>query len=106
MAEPLSTISSIAGLTTLSTAVLTAGYKFINTVLSAPEEFGSLIRETAYLSTVLSQLISHSLSAQAVPLIQQGVLQDCENILRNIQSLIYDCERRSRTIHALLWPLK
>jgi hypothetical protein len=106
MADPLSVISGIAGLITLSTTVVTAGYKFINTILSAPEEFGYLIRDTAYLSTILSQLISHSLSTQAVPLMQQGVLQDCENILRNIQSLIYDCERRSRAIHALLWPLK
>lgn len=64
------------------------------------------------LSTVLSQLISHSLSEQSGSqiayhtLIQQGVLQDCEKILRNIQLLICDCERRNITMNALLWLLK
>jgi hypothetical protein len=95
-------------LLTLSTTVLAAGYKFINNVSSAPEDFKRLICETAYLSTVLSQLISHSLSEQSGPqiayhtLIQQGVLQDCEKILRNIQLLICDCERRNITMNALL----
>jgi hypothetical protein len=112
MAEFVSIASGIAGLITLSTAVLAARYEFISTVSSASEDFKGLVRETAYLSTLLSQLISHSLSEQAVSqiashtLIRQGVLQDCENVLRNIQSLICDCEYRNSTMNALLWPLK
>jgi hypothetical protein len=106
MADPLSIVSSIAGLIALSSAILTAGYKFINTVLSAPEEFRGLICEISYLSTILTQLVLHSVSAQVVPLIKEGILQDCENVLRHIKSLIYDCERGARTIHAFLWPLR
>jgi IS30 family transposase len=90
MAEPLSIASGIAGIITLSTAVLTAGYKYLNSVSTAPEEFKSLVRETASLNAVLSQLISHSLSEQIVPqivshtLVQQDVLQDCKQTLYNI----------------------
>lgn len=117
MVEPLSITSGIAGLITLSTAVLAAGYKYLNSVSSAPEDFKSLVRETASLNAVLSQLISHSLSEQIVPqiishnLVQQDVLQDCEQTLHNIQSLIRDCElvsgqRRKKAVNTLLWPLK
>lgn len=117
MAEPLSIASGIAGLITLSTAVLAAGYKYLNSVSSAPEDFKSLVRETASLNAVLSQLISHSLSEQIVPqstshtLAQQDVLQDCEQTLHNVQSLIRDCElvsgqRRKNAVNTLLWPLK
>lgn len=117
MAEPLSIASGIAGLITLSTAVLATGYKYVNSVSSAPEDLKSLVRETASLSAVLSQLISHSLSEQTVQqigshtFVQQDVLQDCEKTLRNIQSLIRDCElvsghRRKNAVNALLWPLK
>ena len=117
MAEPLSTATGIAGLIALSTAVLTAGYKYLNSVSSAPEYFKSLVRETASLNAVLSQLISHSLSEQIVPqivshtLVQQDVLQDCEEALHNIQSLIRDCDlvsgqRRKNAVNTLLWPLK
>lgn len=117
MVEPLSITSGIAGLITLSTAVLATGYKYLNSVSSAPEDFKSLVRETASLNAVLSQLISHSLSEQIVPqiishnLVQQDVLQDCEQTLHNIQSLIRDCElvsgqRRKNAVNTLLWPLK
>jgi hypothetical protein len=117
MAELLSIASGIAGLITLSTAVLAAGYKYVNSVSSAPEDFKSPIRETVSLSAVLSELISHSLSEQTVQqiasytLIQQGLFQDCGNTLRNIQSLIRECElvggqRRKNAVNALLWPLK
>lgn len=115
MAEPFSIVSGIAGLITLSTAVLTAGYNYVKSVSSAPEDFKSLIRETASLNAVLSQLVSHSLSDQKVqqtyPLIQQDLLQDCEETLFCIQSLIRDCElvggsRRKNAVNSLSWPLK
>lgn len=117
MADPISITSGITGLITLSTAVLAAGYKYMNSVSSAPEDFKSLVRETASLSTVLCQLISHSLSKKTVQHIgahrfeQQDVLQDCEETLYNIQSLIRDCELVNRrggrnVVNTLLWPLK
>ena len=84
-------------------------------VSSAPDGFENLVRETAPLNAVLSQLVSHSLSDQKVqqtyPLIQQDLLQDCEETLYNIQSLIRDCElkggsRRKNAVNILFWPLK
>ena len=98
MADPFSITCGITGLITLSTAVLAAGVKYVNSVSAAPEEFRNLVRETASLSAILSQLISHSLVEQTVQqigihsLVQQDVLQDCEETLRNIQLLIRDCE--------------
>ena len=117
MADPLSIVSGITALVTLSATVLAAGYRYVNSISSAPEEFKGLIRETASLSSILSQLISHSLSKETLQqinsytLIQQDILQDCEETLRNVQSLIHDCElfgRRNRknAINSLLWPLK
>src|SRR4051812_480840 len=98
MADPLSIASGIAGLITLSTAVLAAGYKYVNSVSSAPENFRSLICETASLSALLSQLISYSLSGDSIQRIsslgslQQDLVQDCWKTLCSIQSLIRDCE--------------
>ena len=117
MADPLSITCGITGLITLSATVFAAGYKYLNSVSSAPEEFRSLIRETASLSAVLSQLGSHCLSEQTAHqtdshmLIQEDVLKDCEETLHNIQSLIRDCELAGRNgkknaVNALLWPLK
>ncbi|KAF1982684.1 hypothetical protein K402DRAFT_457189 [Aulographum hederae CBS 113979] len=114
--DPVSLASGIAGLLTLSTTVLTAGYKYINSISSASEDFKNLLRETASLNAVLSQLVSHSLSESeeqtgADALLQHNLLQDCQEILKNIQLLIRDCEIRStnrgkKTLSTLLWPLK
>ena len=117
MAEPISMASGVAGLVTLSAAVLTAGYKYLSSVSSAPEDFKGLIRETASLNTVLAQLISYSLYERKEQHngcdihLQLDVLRDCEETLRNVQTLIYDCEvvsssGRKNAVNALLWPLK
>ena len=109
--------SGIAGLITLSTAVLAVGYKYVNSVSSAPAEFRSLICETASFSALISQLISHSVSGRSPQQIdshgpkQQDFIQDCEQTLRKIQSLIRDCEllnrpRRTNAVNLLLWPVK
>ena len=117
MADPLSIAFGITNLATLSTAVLAAGYKYLSTVSSAPEELQGLLLETAALSAVLSQLDSHSLSEKLVnqissqTLVQQEILRECRENLLNIQSLISDCELvgrngRKNPVNALLWPLK
>lgn len=113
MAEPLSIASGIAGLITLSTAVLAAGYEYLNSVSRAPEEFKGLVSEIACLNTVLSQVISFCLSDQIAPrtvahmLKQEDVLQDCEQILHKIQTLMHDCglvsgQRGKNAVNALL----
>lgn len=117
MAEPVSAASGITALITLSTAVLAAGCRYLRSVSSAPEEIRSLVRGIAALNTVLSQLVSWSLyerTGQPEEIenpIPQEVLQDCEDTLHSIQSLIRDCEltgnhRSKNTVNALLWPLK
>lgn len=115
MVEPFSIASGIAGLITLCTAVRTAGYDYVKSVSSAPEDFKSFVRETASLSAVLSRLVSYSLSDQKVQqisaLIQQDLLQDCEETLYNVQSLVRACElvrgsNRNNAVNTLLWPLK
>ena len=117
MADPLSIASGIAGLVTLSSAVLAAGYQYLESVLSAPDDLRNLVRETAALNVVLSQLITHSLSEQSAhqsvsqKLLQQGVIQECEQTLYQIQLLLREFEptreRRGKNIvKTILWPLK
>lgn len=119
MAEPVSIASGIAGLITLSSAIMAAGYKYVDAVSSAQDDLRSLIREIATLNTVLSQLVSHSLSLSPTQgnqdafnmLAQQGVLLECEQVLHKIQSLLHDCElttgkRHKRVVNTLFWPSK
>ena len=117
MADAISIASGIAGLVTLSAAVLAAGYRYVSSVSSASQDFRNLIRETASINAVLSQLVSHSLENQGgqrldyCNLPQQDVLEDCEETLCNVQSLIRDCELVSRrggknVMNTLLWPIK
>ena len=117
MAEPLSIASGVAGLVTLVNEVLIAGYKYVKSVASAPDDIKSLVHETSVLSAVLSQFVSHSLSEQTAQqadshaLVQQDVLHACEETLHDIRSLIHDFElvggnRRKNAVNALLWPLK
>lgn len=117
MADQLSIASGIAGLVSLSSSIVVAGYKYGTSVSTAPEDFKSLIRETAALSTMLSQLVSHSLSKQAVQqsvfyqLKQQRVLEHCEETLRQIEMLIFDFEPVSghymkNALNTVSWPFK
>ncbi|KAF2678036.1 hypothetical protein K458DRAFT_395334 [Lentithecium fluviatile CBS 122367] len=117
MAGPLSIASGIAGIITLSSAVVAARYKYINSVLAAPEDFKELARDIAFMNTILSQLVSLSLlptssSRHAFSaLTDQKVLPECERILLRVQALIHKCElargsRRKKTLIAHSWPMK
>lgn len=117
MAEPLSIASGIAGIITLSSAVVATGYKYLDSVSSAPEELKDLICEIASINSLLSQLISHSVSQNLGlqdafdALAQQNVLRDCEETLYKVQSLLHDCElttgkRHRKALNVLFWPLK
>ena len=116
MAEPLSVASGVAGIITLSSAVVAAGYKYLNSVRSAPEDLKDLIREIASLNTLISQLVTLSLSAGPSPrdalvaLADQNVLQDCQQTLLTVQKHVNSCElissRRKNAIKILSWPMK
>lgn len=54
MAEPLSIASGVAGIITLSNAVVAAGYSYFNSVRSAPEDLKDLVREIALLNMLIS----------------------------------------------------
>lgn len=117
MADPVSIASAVARLITLSGAVLAAGCKYVNDILSAPQELRSLIQETAALNAVLAELISPFLGEkigqhiEAHVLVHKEMLQDCEGTLRSIESLIHDCDlisgrRGTIGVSPLLRPLK
>jgi len=117
MANALSIASGVAGLISLSSNVVVAGYKYVDSISSAPEDLKSLLRETASLSAVLSQLMAHCMSDDGMQQIadykpaQQNVFQECEHALQGVQSLLRDCELVSmrhgkNAVTTLLWPHK
>jgi hypothetical protein len=117
MANALSIASGIAGLISLSSSVVVAGYKYVDSMSSAPDELKSLLRETASLNSVLSQLLSHFMSdepAQQIAyhkLMQQTWFGECEQTLQDAQSLLRDCELASKhhgtnIVKTLFWPRK
>jgi hypothetical protein len=84
MVEPLSVASGVAGIITLNSAVVAAGYKYIDAVRSAPKEIKDLMREICFLNTIVSQLATHTLSTDSgshpalVALDDEHVFQECE----------------------------
>ncbi|CAG8980766.1 hypothetical protein HYALB_00011344 [Hymenoscyphus albidus] len=115
--DPLSIASGIAGLITLSTPVLAAGYNYVRIVTDAPEDLRSLVRETGSLNALLSELMAHSLveeidhQAKIEISTQQQTLQECEDIVHGIESLVRACKdgHDSQTKHAVntvFWPLR
>jgi hypothetical protein len=117
MANALSIASGIAGLITLSSSIVVAGYKYADSMSSAPDDLKSLLRETASLNSVLSQLLSHCMSDEPAKatayykLVQQNIFRECEQTLEDAQSLLRDCELAStqngtNIVQTLLWPRK
>lgn len=116
MAE-LAIASGIAGIITLSSAVVATGYKYVSSVATAPEDLKDLIREIASMNTLLTKLVSVSLSPGWVPrdafdaLAREGVIEDCENTLRSVHSILRNSEPGKGKImknlcKSLLWPAK
>jgi hypothetical protein len=115
MGEPLSIASGIAGLITLSSAVVAAGYKYLESVRNAPEDIQNLIRDIASLSALFAQLVSYAASPTGPPrsafdaFTQGHVLHDCEAALQTALSLVqeYDASKSNhRSLKAMSWPLK
>ncbi|KAJ4351397.1 uncharacterized protein N0V89_006739 [Didymosphaeria variabile] len=117
MADPLSIASGIAGLITLSSAVVAAGYKYIESVRSPPNDVKNLISDISSLSVLFAQLVSYAASPTGLSrtafeeFAQQHVLSDCETALQTALSLVqgYDASKGSHShsvVKALSWPMK
>lgn len=115
MANCLSIGANIAGLISLTGDIVTAGYRCMDSILSAPEEFQNLVREAATLSVIFSQIISHDSSLQtprspgtehAISMLaKQGIFQECEESLRHAHQIIRDC-KRIFGLEIRVWPSK
>jgi hypothetical protein len=116
MAEPLSIASGVAGIITLSSAVVAAGYKYLSSVRSAPEDLKKLIQEIAALNTLISQLVAHSLTLdgphKAIDAVaDQDLIQSCQQTLNSVQEYLRESNpgsgsRGKNAIKVLWWPLK
>ncbi|CAI6281679.1 unnamed protein product [Periconia digitata] len=114
MADPLSIASGVAGILTLSSAVVGAGYRFIHSVSSAPREFAELIREVAYLNSLVSQIVSFQVGR--APILDDGsmaqsIVSDCEAALDDVQQLLRIFEKKQtstsgRVLGPISWPFK
>lgn len=93
MADPLSIASGVAGIITLSSAVVAAGFKYFSSVGSAPADLKNLVREISLLHTLVSQFATQSLDTGQAPhkaldaLVDQAVFEDCFATLRQYRNI-------------------
>lgn len=117
MAEPLSIASGVAGIITLSSAVVAAGYKYFSSVRSAPEDLKDLIREISLLNTLISHFATQSFETGRAPrkaldaLVDQAVFKDCFATLEAVQKHLDNSQlalgsTRKNAVRVLIWPLK
>lgn len=118
MADPLSVVSGIAGLISLSGKVLSEGYAFISSVHRAPQELRELFCETAALEAVLCRfqsMIDHGTDIGNRGLLQSlgqvGAIEECRASLRMVKGSIDRYQQiKGRVFKSLgrriVWPLK
>lgn len=123
MSDPFSIASGLAGLLSLSAAILSQGYCYVSSVSSAPEELYFLLDGTAALNTVLRQLSTLAANVQQSTLggnttadtlstfSKDGSLDRCDKLLKSIQGSIAKCEQikghpTSNLGKRLIWPFK
>ncbi|KAF2731353.1 hypothetical protein EJ04DRAFT_566899 [Polyplosphaeria fusca] len=92
MSNVLSISSGIAGLISLSSSAVVAGYKYVDSIRSAPEDLKSLLRETASLNSVLSQLMSHCMSDEPARQIAYYELNENNDIVKELLHNARDVE--------------
>lgn len=117
MAEPLSIASGVAGIITLSSAVVAASYKYFSSVRSAPEDLKKLVREISLLNTLILQFVTQSLDTAQAPrkaldaLVDQAVFEDCFATLKAVQKHLDNSQpvqgsTSKNALRVLIWPLK
>lgn len=114
--EAVSLAASIAGLVTLADLVFRAAVKYHKSVKDAPKEVKALVDEVKDLSLLLHNLslVEYGLAAQPDPAAQANArppkplhLQQCQNLLRRLQSGLPDLEAGSglqKLQSRLKWP--
>ncbi|CAJ0554858.1 Ff.00g133710.m01.CDS01 [Fusarium sp. VM40] len=114
--EAVSLAASIAGLVTLADLVFRAAVKYHKSVKDAPKEVKALVDEVKDLSLLLHNLslVEYGLAAQPDPAVQANArppkplhLQQCQNLLRRLQSGLPDLEAGSglqKLQGRLKWP--
>ncbi|KAH7071510.1 hypothetical protein BKA63DRAFT_74120 [Paraphoma chrysanthemicola] len=116
MTEPLSIASGVAGIITLTSAVVAAGYKYLDAVRSAPQDIKDLMREITLLNTIVSQMATHSFLAEPgsypslAALNNQNIFKDCESTLLVVRQHLDRYEptnksRRKNALKTLSWPV-
>lgn len=117
MAEPLSIASGVAGIITLSSAVVAANYTYFSSVRSASEDLKNLVREISLLNTLVLQFATQSLDKGQAPrkaldaLVDQAVFDDCLATLKAVQKHLDHIQltpgsSSKNALRALTWPLK
>lgn len=117
MTDPLSIASGVAGIITLSSAVVAAGYKYFSSVRSAPNDLKDLVREISLLHTIVSQFATYSLDSSQGPhkaldaLVDQAVFKDCSATLKAVQKhldnhILVQGKTTKNALETLSWPLK
>jgi hypothetical protein len=118
--DPISTISlasSVAGLLTLSGAILSNGYSYVSKVAKAPKELRLLLSESAALDTLLDQLQlmvdgdDQVATGALQKLAQVGAFEEGKTLLQIVQNSIRACEQVqghgvSNLGRRLMWPFK
>ncbi|KAI6765521.1 hypothetical protein HG530_006591 [Fusarium avenaceum] len=114
--EAVSLAASIAGLVTLADLVFRAAVKYHKSVKDAPKEVKALVDEVKDLSVLLHNLslVEYGLATQPDPAAQANTrppkplhLQQCQNLLRRLQSGLPDLETGSglqKLQGRLKWP--
>ncbi|KAG5657930.1 hypothetical protein KAF25_007963 [Fusarium avenaceum] len=114
--EAVSLAASIAGLVTLADLVFRAAVKYHKSVKDAPKEVKALVDEVKDLSLLLHNLslVEYGLTTQPDPAAQANTrppkplhLQQCQNLLRRLQSGLPDLETGSglqKLQGRLKWP--
>lgn len=120
--DPLSAISlasSVAGLLTLSGAILSNGYSYVAKVAKAPKELHLLLNEAAALHTLLDQLQlmvepddnNQAATGAMEALAKVGALKEAMSLLQNVQNSLKACEQLQGHVASnlgkrMMWPIK
>ncbi|KAF8416031.1 ankyrin repeat-containing domain protein [Tirmania nivea] len=100
MADPLSTISGVAGLLSLATALAQKGLRHTSNVRNCPNEAQQLVSEVSVLTVVLGQLSALATSKWAL-------LKETGEILEKYREVAVESgSRLKKTCQKVVWPFQ
>ena len=117
--DALGSVATVVQLISFTGDLLVRGYGYLAKVRKAPAEIRALMRETATLNSLLAQLQDQVVEAEydgtanhALQTLEMlGTFEDCETLMRLIESGIKTCEQvdgeRLRNLgKQIVWPFK